>query len=101
MLKVGGWSDLINGVEEIWVGEPFNLAWGSLLREVVGPIANSTRQRAARMVCSLPETLELGARGNAEKNGGPGPETLRNKAALPPDGYANPQKIQKQIKMAF
>ena len=45
--RVGGWSDLINGVEEIWVGEPFNLAWGSLLREVVKPIANFTRQRAA------------------------------------------------------
>ena len=28
---MGGWSDLINGVEEIWVGEPFNLAWGSPL----------------------------------------------------------------------
>jgi len=26
------------------------------------------------MGCSLLETLELGARGNAEKNGGPGPE---------------------------
>jgi len=53
------------------------------------------------MGCSLPETLELGARGNAEKNGGPGPEILRNKAALPPDGCANPQKRQNQIKMAF
>ena len=53
------------------------------------------------MGCSLPETLELGARGNTEKNGGPGPEILRNKAALPPDGRANPLKNKKQIKMAF
>ena len=53
------------------------------------------------MGCSLPETLELGARGNAEKNGGPGPEILRNKAALPPDGRANPQKETKPNKNGF
>ena len=63
--------------------------------------------------CSPPETLELGARGNAAKetelgrrpaslsqnrNGASG---LHNRAALPPVGCASPQKTEKRLKTAF
>ena len=59
MPEVGGWIDLINGVEEIDVSSLRGHGPNNELHE-----AESCRDQ----VCSLPETLELGARGNAEKD---------------------------------